>query len=206
MKLYTFPGAPSPLRVELMLKYKGVQLETEVVNIRDGEQLGDDFRAINPRCTVPTLMTEDGSCLSEVIAICLYLDEKFPQTPMMGRNSLERAHIINWMHIIFTDGFMAAAEALRNSSPNMKNRALPGPENLAQIPELAARGLKRLDAFMRMMDAHLKGRQYIAGDSLTQADVDAHVVVNFANWVKLKPPESCDALIQWKSRTDVALG
>ncbi len=207
MKLYTYPGAPSPMRVELMLKYKGVNIDHEVVDLRAGDQLRDPFRSLNPRCSVPALIAEDGSCLTEVIAICLYLDELFPQKPVCGRDSLERAKIVNWMHRIFTDGFMAAAEALRNSSPNMKDRALPGPENLPQIPELAERGQKRLASFMSKLDEHLQsnGGTFIVGKSLTQADIDAFVTVNFAGWVKIKPPEGCEALLRWKQLMDVEL-
>ncbi len=205
MKLYTFPGAPSPMRVELMLRYKQVELDVEVVNIRAGDQMREPFRSINPRCTVPALIAEDGSCLSEVIAICQYLEDQFPDKPVFGANSLERAHIVNWMHRIFVEGFLAAAEALRNGSPNMKDRAMPGPENVPQIPELAERGLTRLRIFMHTLDTHLRERSFLVGTKLSQADIDAHVVVNFAAWVKVSPPAECEALIQWKSRTDQLL-
>ncbi len=85
MKLYTYPGAPSPLRVELMLRYKGVQLDTQVIDLRAGEQFGDDFRRINPRCTVPALELDDGSSLSEVISICWSWRSSPPVRPMATR-------------------------------------------------------------------------------------------------------------------------
>lgn len=200
MKLYIYPGAPSPERVVLMLKYKGIELDTESVDLMSGEQLQQAFRDINPRCTVPALVLDDGNCLSEVIAICLYLDSQFPEKPVFGTNDLERAQVVNWMHRIFTDGFMAVAEALRNSSPGMKHRALPGPDNLEQIPELAERGRRRLPFFFKSLDDHLADREFIVGDQLSQADIDAYVTCNFSGWVKAKPSEELTQLHDWKQR------
>ncbi len=206
MKLYIYPGAPSPERVKLMLQYKGVELDTESVDIMSGEQLKEPFRSINPRCTVPALVLDDGTCLSEVIAICLYLDSQFPERPVFGSNDLERAQVVNWMHRIFTEGFTAVAEALRNSSPGMKHRALPGPVNLEQIPELAERGRKRLPLLFNDLNEHLEGRQFIVGETLTQADIDAFVTCNFSGWVKAKPSEELNHLHAWKERVGGILG
>lgn len=200
MKLYSFPSAPNPMRVDLMLRYKGVQVDTETVDLRSGEQLQPDYRNINPRCTAPALLLDDGTLLTEVIAICLYLDSVFPSNPVFGRNDQERAEVINWVHRIFTDGFLAAAEVLRNSSPGMKDRALPGPHNLEQIPALAERGRQRLPWFFEDLNQQLQGRDFIVGDALSQADIDAYVVCSFSGWVKIQPEESLTALSNWRSR------
>lgn len=206
MQLYLFPGAPSPMRVELMLKYKGVELDTEVVNIREGAQFSKAFRAVNPRCTVPALVLDDGTCLSEVIAICLYLDGMYPQRSVFGRSDAERAHVVNWMHRIFNEGFVPAAEALRNSSDAFRNRALPGPDDIPQIAPLAERGRQRLPIFFETLDRHLEGRDFIVGDSLSQADIDAWVVLYFARWTKCTPAQSLTRLAQWRPRVGQLLG
>ncbi|HSN71270.1 MAG TPA: glutathione S-transferase family protein [Steroidobacteraceae bacterium] len=206
MKLYSFPGAPSPMRVELMLKYKGVELETEIVNIRDGAQFDPSFREVNPRCTVPALLLDDGSCLSEVIAICLFLDGRYPEPSVFGTNDVERAHVVNWMHRIYNEGFLPAAEALRNSSEAMKKRALPGPDDIEQIPALAERGRQRLPVFFGLLDAHLADRRFLVGDQLSQADIDAWVVLYFARWVKITPPETLGFLANWRQRVGQLVG
>mgnify|MGYP000150348804 CR=1 FL=1 len=206
MKLYLAPGAPSPLRVELMLKYKDVELDTEMVDLRNGAQMRPEFRQINPRCTVPTLILDDGTCLTEVIAITQFLDSLYPNPPAFGTTAQERAEVVNWMHKIFVDGFMAAAEALRNSSPAMKNRAMPGPVDIPQIPELAQRGLQRLRTFFSSLDQGLEGREYLVGNSLSQADIDAFVITDFAGWVKVKPTEEQKNLLAWKARVESKLG
>lgn len=199
MKLYIYPGAPSPERVVQMLRHKGVELDTEIVDLKSGEQLKSPYREINPRCTVPALVLDDGSCLTEVIAICMYLDSQYPDKPVFGTNDLERAQVVNWMHRIFTEGFMAVAEALRNSSPGMKHRALAGPDNLEQIPELAERGKQRLPYLFSNLNAALEGRKFLVGNNLSQADIDAFVTCNFAGWVKCKPSLELAHLQNWQS-------
>lgn len=205
MKLYTYPAAPNPMRVDLMLKYKGVEIDSEPVDLRTGEQLGDDYRKINPRCTAPALLLDDGTLLTEVIAICLYLDSQHPEKSVFGSNDQERAEVLNWMHRIFTDGFLACAEALRNGSPGMAHRALPGPHDLEQIPELAQRGLQRLPWFFEDLDARLEGREFIVGDALSQADIDAFVVCSFSRWVKAEPDERLSNLASWRAQVQALL-
>lgn len=205
MKLYIFPGAPSPERVVQMLKYKGVELDTVSIDLTTGEQLKSPFRDINPRCTVPALVLDDGSCLTEVIAICMYLDSQFPEKPVFGRNDLERAQIVNWMHRIFTEGFMAVAEVLRNTSPGMKGRALAGPDNLEQIPALAERGRQRLPYLFGHLDAALEGRDFLVGNTLSQADIDGFVTCSFARWVKVQPGEELKNLKAWRERVGALL-
>ena len=95
------------------------------------------------------------------------------------------------------EGLIAAAEALRNSSPGMADRATTGPVNYAQIPELAARGKERLSHFMDMLNELLQGRSYIARDQFTFADITAMVVIDFANWVKVVPGDNHPDLKRW---------
>ena len=82
-------------------------------------------------------------------------------------------------------GLMSCAEALRNSSPRMKDRALPGPKNIAQIPELAERGIMKLGWFMKTLNRQLSYSEFVAGDSYSVADITATVTIDFAEWVKV---------------------
>ena len=95
---------------------------------------------------------------------------------------------------------MSIASALRNSSPAMKDRALPGPRNYAQIPALAARGQEQITYFLEDLNSHLADNEYVAGDSYSVADITATVVVDFARWVKVVPQDSQTALIAWHER------
>ena len=200
MKLYTFDAAPNPRRVNLFIAYKGIDLPTVQVNLREGEQLGAAYRAINPRCIVPALQLDDGTVLCDGIAICWYLESLYPQRPLLGANALQTAQILSWEQMSFADGFMPAAELLRNRSAAFKDRALPGPEPVPQIPELAARGLERLQRFWRRLEEHLQGREFLVGNSLSFADINTLVIVDFAAWSKQQVPESLQRVHQWLGR------
>lgn len=200
MKLYTFDVAPNPRRLGMFLQYKGISLDTEQIDLMKQEQFKESFKAINPECSVPTLLLDDGSTLIDVVAICLYLDSLYPAKPLMGRNDLERARIIGWMHRIFLGGLMSIAEMLRNRGEAFKGRALPGPTPCDQIPELVGRGQQRLQTFFNSIDSHLIGRDYIVGDALTQADIDLLATCEFAGWVKEQVPASCSQLLSYVER------
>jgi hypothetical protein len=140
LTLYDHGMAPSPRRARILLAEKGVAHDTVNVDLTKGEQLGEAFRAVNPLCTVPALQLEDGAVLADNAAIIAYAEARWPEPPLLGRTPLEKARIASWNWRIEFEGLMAIAEALRNGSPAMKDRALPGPVDYAQIPELAARG------------------------------------------------------------------
>lgn len=200
MKLYTFDVAPNPRRLGMFLKYKGISLDTEQIDLMKQEQLNEPFRTINPDCSVPTLQLEDGSILIDVVAICLYLESQFPEKPLMGCNDLERAQVIGWMHRVFLNGVLSVAEMLRNQGDAFKGRALPGPAPCDQIPELVNRGRERLQVFFNNIDSHLIGRDYMVGDALTQVDIDVFAVCEFAGWVKQEVPASCSQLLSYIER------
>ncbi|EAW33121.1 glutathione S-transferase, putative [marine gamma proteobacterium HTCC2143] len=195
---YDFSRAPSPRRARILLAEKGVDVETVSIDMTKAEQLGDAFRAINPGCTIPALKLDDGTVLTENNGIAAYLEAQFPNPPMLGVTPVEKGLVANWTAKIELEGLMAAAEALRNSSPGMKDRAITGPVNHQQIPELAERGLARLNTFFDMLDARLEDREFIAIDSFSNADITAAVVVDFAAWVKVIPQEHQKNLIRWR--------
>ena len=96
MKLYDCKTAPSPRRVRIFAAEKNLQLEVEQVDLGRGKQFADEFRAINPDCTVPVLELHEGVYLTEVIAICHYLEEIQPQPALFGETPEERAITMMW--------------------------------------------------------------------------------------------------------------
>ena len=203
MILYDCATAPSPRRARIFLTEKGVAFETVQIDLRQAEQMGDAFRAINPQCTVPALQTDEsegknGSVLTDNAAIAAYLEAQFPQPPLLGVSALDKAEVASWNWRIEFEGLMAIAEALRNSAPAMANRALPGPVDYPQIPELAQRGLARVQQFMSMLDARLEGRNFIAANQFSVADITAVVAVDFARVVRIKPGEQHVNLRRWR--------
>lgn len=197
--LYDCSTAPSPRRARILLAEKGVAHDTVQVDLRNGEQMGAAFRAINPNCTVPALRTDEGVVLTDNAAIAAYAEARWPDPPLLGRTPVDKALIASWNWRIEFEGLMAVAEALRNSAPAMADRALPGPVNYPQIPALAERGVKRLQQFFDMLDAHLAGRDFVVTDGLSIADITAAVAVDFARIVKVKPGEQHANLLRWRA-------
>ena len=197
MKFYDCATAPSPRRVRIFLAEKGITVPVVQVNLREGEHLQPAFRKINPEATVPALELDDGTVINDAIAICAYFEEIHSSPPLIGRTPEERAVTIAWNRRIERDGFYAVMEAFRNATPGLKNRAIPGPDDYAQIPALAERGRVRVGRFFAGMDAHLEKREFVAGPRYSIADITAQITIEFAKWAKLPIPESCSHLARW---------
>ena len=197
--LYDCATAPSPRRARILLAEKGVAHETVQVDLRNNEQLGDAFRKINPHCTVPVLRTDDGLLLTDNAAIAAYLEARYPEPLLLGRTPGEKAEIASWNWRVEFEGLLPIAEAMRNSAPSLANRALPGPMNHAQIPELAQRGLARLRQFLVTLNERLAERAFIATDRFSIVDLTAVVAVDFARVVKVRPGEQHPHLLRWRA-------
>jgi glutathione S-transferase len=199
MKLYTFKLAPSPRRVRIFLAEKGIEVPMEEVNLREREQLCQEYKQINDRCDVPFLVLDDGTGIGEVEAICRYFEETHPEPPVMGRDAREKALVSMWNHRFEQEGFFAIAEALRNANPRFEDRALIGPRDYKQIPELAERGKLRAERFFDDLDRQLTGREYVCGDAFTMADITAMVCVDFAKVIELQPGQRHANLLRWRA-------
>ncbi len=197
--LYDCATAPNPRRARILLAEKGVAHQTVAVDLRSGEQMGAAYRQLNPNCTVPTLRTDDGLLLTDNAAIMAYLEARFPQPPLLGSSAAEKAEVASWNWRIEFEGMLAVADALRNSSPGMVNRALPGPVDYPQIPELAQRGLARTRQFFATLNDRLAGREFVATERFSVADITAVVVVDFARIVKVKPGDEHPHLQRWRA-------
>lgn len=209
MLFYDCSTAPSPRRARMFIAEKGLEIETRDISIAAGEQLSDSFRAVNPRATLPVLVTPKETVLSENIAIAAYLEAAFPEPPLMGRDADEKALVLMWNAIAEQQGGMSIAEAFRNSNPHMKGRAIPGPNNYEQIPELAERGRQKLAVFFDTLEDRLQDSPFIATDHLTFADITTYVFVDFARVIKTSIPDGNTATRAWfdaiKSRPSAAL-
>lgn len=197
--LYDCSTAPSPRRARILLAEKGVVHDTVQIDLRQGEHFSEAFRRINPQCTVPALVTEEGPVLTDNAAIAAYLEARYPEPPLLGITPHEKAEVAHWHWRAEFEGLLAIAEALRNSSPAMANRALPGPVNYPQIPALAERGVARLQQFLADLNQRMDGREYIATERFSLADITAVVAVDFARVIKQKPGEQHPHLLRWRA-------
>lgn len=206
MKLHTCHAAPSPRRVQLFLDYKQIELDTHAVDLRAGEQFEPDFLALNPRGTVPVLELDDGTALTDGMAICWFLEGLYPQRPLLGTDRVQQARILAWQQRISMDGFLAVADALRNANPAFAGRAQPGPHPCAQIADLAERGRQRIRQFLADMDAELAGRQFLLGEDFSMADIDLLVVLDFSRRFGMAFDPDCPGLVAWRERAAGRLG
>lgn len=197
MKFYDCAPAPSPRRVRIFLAEKGIDVEVQEVDLRAGEQLNDEFRKINPDCTVPVLELDDGTTLTESIAICHYLEDQYPEPPLMGQDARERALVLMWNAKAEQQGLAAIAEAFRNQADGFGSRAIPGPHKFEQIPALAERGLVRTGLFFDRLDGQLANHRYMTGEHYTLADITSFVAVEFAGWLKLEVGVQRPHLQRW---------
>ena len=206
MKLYTYDPAPNPRRLALFLQYKGIALDSQQVDLGAAEQLQEHYRQLVPECTVPALQLDDGTVLTEVIGICTYLEGLHPDKPLLGTTPLEKAQVISWDHRLFLTIYLAVAGMLRNRSKAFANRALPGPLDVPQIPELVERGKLQLAYSLPQLDRELGTRPWLAGNSFTFADIDLLVAIDFMAWVRESIPEDCTHLRAWHDRARAELG
>jgi glutathione S-transferase len=200
MIFYDCSTAPNPRRARMFIAEKGLAPEVRDISMTRGEQLSPAYLKINPMGTIPALVTDDGEVLTENAGIAAYLEALVPEPPLLGRTPVEKGQVARWNAIAEQQGGQPIAEAFRNGHPAMKDRALPGPHNHAQIPELAARGRVRTADFFDLLEERLTGRAYLATDTFSMADITCFVMVDFARVIRMRIPETHSATRAWFDR------
>jgi len=198
LKLYQSAGSPNSRRVRIFLAEKGLEIPLIPVDLGKGEQHSDAYRAINPRRVVPTLVLEDGTSIGEVPAILRYIEEIHPQKPLHGETAKERALTAMWERRVEQEGFASVMEAIRNTAPGLKGRAIAGPHDYDQIPALADRSKQRVKNFFADLDARLQAVPFVAGEHFSIADITALVTVDFAaKAINVPLPNEHAAVRRW---------
>jgi glutathione S-transferase len=198
LKLYHSAGSPNSRRVRIFLAEKGLMLAMVPVDLGKGEQRSDEYRMINPRQMVPTLVLEDGTAIGEVPAIWRYLEETYPTKPLLGSTSKEKALVTMWERRAELDGFAAVMEGVRNAAAGLKGRAIAGPHDYEQIPALVERSMLRVANFLSDLDARLAKAPFVAGDRFSVADITALVTIDFAaKALGVSTPKEHRALTRW---------
>jgi len=197
MKLFDFNRAPNPRRARMFVAEKQLDIPLVPVNLFRMEQLSAEFLALNPDGTLPLLETDDGSYISETVAICHYLECYQPDPPLMGSSPIEQAQVLMWNNIVEQQGMFAIAETLRNWSPGFKDRVFPGTVDYPQLPQLIDRGRQRMEQFFDRIELRLQGRQFLATGQYTLADISLLAMTDFARWVEVEPTHTRAALASW---------
>src|SRR5215210_75783 len=191
MKLYDGGRAPNPRRVRVFLAEKGITVPTEQVDLGALKQKSAEFTAINPLQRVPALILDDGSVLTESIAICRYFDALHPEPALFGRGALETARVEMWQRRLELHLLFPVAQVFRNQHPAMKDMEVP------QVPAWAEANKPRIADFLSLLDRELVNRQFIAADHYTVADITGLVALDFMKPAKLNIDESLANIRRW---------
>ncbi len=192
MKLYTSHRAPNPRRVRWVMAEKGIEdVEVIEVDILTGEHKTPEYRTRVGVPHVPALELDDGTTVSESVAICRYLEALWPEPNLFGGDAREQAVIEMWTRrceFYLANPIMLS---VRHSHP-----ALAALEAV-QIPQLAEYNRVAAEKFMKTLDRRLADHAFIAADRFTIADIVAVVGLDFARMIKYRPPEELTHLARW---------
>ena len=192
MKLYDSHRAPNPRRVRWVMAEKGIEdVEIVQVDILTGEHRTAEYRTRVGVPHVPALELDDGTTISESVAICRYLEALYPEPNLFGRDAREQAVVEMWtrrcefylanpimLNVRHTHPALAALEAV-------------------QLPQLAEYNRAAAEKFMKTLDRRLAEHEFIALDRFTIADVVSVVGLDFARLIKYRPPAEFTHLARW---------
>lgn len=191
MKLYDTPQAPNPRRVRWFMAEKGISdIEIVNVNLMKGEHRTPDYVARAGLPNVPALELDDGTVITESVAICRYLESLWPDPNLFGQTPKEIAIVEMWMRRSELLVSMPMMLMVRHTLP-----ALAALER--QIPEVAQANRDSGLRGLKVLDRRLRESRWIAGDRLTIADIVAFCGIDFASLVKFEPPSELEALRRW---------
>lgn len=194
MKLYDSVG-PNPHVVRMFIAEKGIEIPTETVDIMAGANRKPAYLAKNPSGGSPALELDDGSVLAEITAICEYLEERFPATPLLGSTTEERAETRMWTRRVD----LGICEPLTNGF--RFSEGLPMFESRMRCLPEAADGLKAIAKDKLIwLDGLLGDNTFICGDRFTLADIMLYCFVTFGAAVGQPLPEDCTKIAAWLER------
>ena len=195
MKLYGAPKpAPNPRRVRMFLAEKGIDLPETPVDLASREHKSPEYRAKNSLGQVPTLELDDGTAISETVAICRYFEELQPEPSLFGRTALEKALVDMWVRRIEFQLMQPVGQFWRHAHP--RTAAL-----LTQYKDFGESNRAAYSNAQRWLDEELAdGRPFIAGETLSMADICALSTVDFAHWIGLDLDPDRPHLCAWHER------
>ena len=203
MRLYQFELAPASRRVTFFLKETGIKVPIVQLNVRDGDQFKEPFNSLNPFNCIPFLELEDGTTISESVAICRFLEETSATSKkLFGKTPKERAIIEMWNRRLEIDGYIPLINGIRNKFERYEGKVLPGTRNdLPQVPAIVKRGIESCRVLFDRLNAHLHMTSYVAGESLSIADITGYEVVQLAIAIEMNFDEF-EEVKAWHKKLD----
>ena len=191
MKLYDSKPAPNPRRARIFLAEKGITVPTEQVDIMTQQHKTPEYAAINPFQRMPALVLDDGTVITESIAICRYFEMLQPDPPMFGVGAKDMALVEMWNRRAEINFFSNVAAVFRHLHPAMKELEVP------QVPAYAEAMRPRAMWFLDLIDGELAKREFIAGERYTVADITTLCAVDFMKPGRMTIPENLTNVKRW---------
>jgi glutathione S-transferase len=191
MKLHESPS-PNARRVTVFMAEKGIECDRISVDIRAGENISPEYLVKNPAGRVPVLELDDGTFISESIAICRYLEGIQPEPNLFGLDARESAMVEMWQRRVELNLFLEIAGAFRNITGFFKDRETCVAEWGQVCAEKAPKALQ-------MFDDQLSDSEYLAGLRFTVADLSLAITLDFAEMVKVAPLPTLENVERWRS-------
>lgn len=195
-KLYVTRTAPNPRKALILLASKGIDiddmddLDVIDIDIMQNEHMTDAFTKMNPMQTVPTMMLDDGTVLSDSQAICEYLDRVYGERSVMGNDVVQRAQVCSMRRIAEFEVLYNFMLAFQHSHPSKANR-------VEQVPEFVAPSIARGVKALKYFETVLQDRDYLINNQLSFADIVLYLGLDFGKVIKVNPNKQGDNLARF---------
>jgi len=191
MKLYDSGRAPNPRRTRIFLAEKGISVPSEQVDMMAMQHKTPEYAAINPLQRMPALVLDDGTVITESIAICRYFEALQPEPSLFGIGAEEIARVEMWNRRCELNLMLPVAQVFRHTHPAMKELEVP------QVAEWGEANRPRVAEFLEILDRQLQAHPFVAGERFSVADISAMVAVDFMKPSKLAVPENLEHVRRW---------
>lgn len=190
MLLYDNALAPNPRRVRIFLAEKGINVQSEQVDLGKGVNRQPAFLAKNPYGGLPVLELDDGTFIAESIAICRYFEETNPKPSLFGDGAKERAQVEMWQRRMELGLLSLVAGTFQNTHDFFKGR-------IKQVPDYGAVCKENALARLAWLDGELASRKFIAGDKFSVADITALCAIDFGRASNIRVAPEQKNLTRW---------
>lgn len=191
MKLYDGGRAPNPRRVRIFLAEKGIEVPLVPVDMGAMGHRSPEVASRNPLRRLPVLELDDGTIITESVAICRYFEETHPEPPLFGTGAVGQAKVEMWQRRMELNFLSAVASAFRHLHPAMKEWEIP------QIAEWGEANKPKVLDFLAFLDSELADREFIAGDTFSIADITGMIGIDFMKPARIAVPDECANVRRW---------
>ena len=191
MKIIETRQAPNPRRVRIFLAEKGITVPFEELDLMKGALKTPEFSKLNPAQRVPVLILDDGTAISETMAICRYFEETKPEPALFGHSAIGKANVEMWNRRMELGLMSHVSQAFRHTHPAMAHLEVP------QVKEWGEANKEKAVDVLRMLDVQLAANKFVAGDAYTVADITALVAIDFMRPARIQLPPELKNVARW---------